>query len=769
VSEDKRPSPRGQPDDYPWRITTGSDTARQGITWEIAPGHVLLTFERDAQPGDIDRVIGSLDSKSVPVHPRLYPDAADPLTGANMRWLYLPELDDPDLPLAELFERLNALLDAFGGILRSVTPIYRVEGTTVEETAAAPIPQRLLARLTVERPDAVQRLADERGLDIRDITLGPLDDKNAERLATRLGLKSVGELRERLPTVVQLTNPDPRLSGFDLLAELDALGEEVAGVECDWRSLQTWLRSGSGSLPLSPGWNLDAIHAPDAWATTQGDPAVMVAQLDSGFDLAHADLSPGYADASQHFNAEAWAVAGGPPSSGLYDVSCAPMGDDGHGTATTGIVGASHLVGTDVHGVAPGCTLLPIALGLVPTSVEVGGGLLWAAAQGALVANMSLETVGLSYTSDALDLAWDAGMVLCAAAGNRGGATNSLPLPFPAWHPRVVAVGAAMDADGRRRAPLADGDWGSQFGFELSVVAPGVSCLTTDVTGSGGFDAVSDFITDAQATSIATPHVSGLAALIFSANPARTNAQVRSAIEGSARLFADYQVEAQAHGPASRPWHPEVGYGLIDCAAALDAATLMDFSSDPETDTDPDTDTEGNMSGTEGSATPSGVTDAEVMAIDALVATVHGSNARCLHGYLFKPEKGYTVASGPPTGGRLFLNADLDEWLDIPKGGIVRLHFYPQPETPHRGVVLWVDNGAQLEHVRRRGVSDFLSGSIVDGSSAGLGNIDLLAELLAELTDGASTSGYSTVRGPCRGYSTVRGPCRGYSTVRGPC
>jgi subtilisin family serine protease len=751
MKQEERRIPRGQPEDYPRRIITGLRAARRSVTWEIAPGHVLLAFDRDAPPDVVQRVAESLGAELISTTPGLSAASADPLAHANLRWLFVPDLADDQSETADLFARLDQLRETFGDVVRTVTPIFRVEGTAVQATACAPLHQRMLVELHDDQQDAVRREAELRGLEVRDITLGPVEDDIAERLARRIGAESVDDLRKRLPVVLQITNPDPQLRAFDLPAELEAI-EGVAAVDLDWRSLHSWLQSPGGAATQPPGWNLDAIHAPDAWNVTEGDPSVVVAVLDSGYDLAHVDFSTAFVAAGEHFNAEVWAVTGGAGGAGTYDVSTTATGGDGHGTAITGIVEASHVAGTEVRGVAPGCTVLPIALGLVPTSVEVGGGLLWAAAHGARVANMSLATIGLDYTSRALDLAWESGMVLCAAAGNGGDVSTSPLLPFPAWHPAVIAVGAVMDADGRRKVPLAPGDWGSQFGAELSVVAPGVSCETTDITGSGGFDPMADFITDAQATSIATPHVSGLAALIISDNPLRTNAQVRRAIERSCQLCPDYLASAQPRGSPARPWHSEVGYGLIDCAAALrEAATI-----DSEGDMPDDPNDNGQL------------TADDITAIDAFVASVHGSDARCLHGYLFQAPPDHNIASGQPTGGRLYLTPDLDEWLDIPTQGIVRLHVYKIHEAPYKAVVLWVSAGVQLEHVRRRGVGDFLSGSIVE-QSAGAAGVDLLADLLAQLSNGGSTSGYSTVRGPCFGYSTVRGPCFGYSTVRGPC
>jgi subtilisin family serine protease len=165
-------------------------------------------------------------------------------------------------------------------------------------------------------------------------------------------------------------------------------------------------------------------------------------------------------------------------------------------------------------------------------------------------------------------------LVLCAATGNDG--SPQAGVAFPASHINVIGVGAAnlqglpvenqtcFDNQGMASAP-----WSSQYGAGLSTLAPGVSCLTTyplstrtKVAGYG----------TACGTSLASPHVAGLATLLWSVKPSLTNVEVRRMIETNCRKVGNYAYNGTPGHP-NGSWCEEAGYGLVDCYAAFKAAT----------------------------------------------------------------------------------------------------------------------------------------------------------------------------------------------------
>src|SRR5262249_17587258 len=128
------------------------------------------------------------------------------------------------------------------------------------------------------------------------------------------------------------------------------------------------------------------------------------------------------------------------------------------------------------------------------------------------------------------------GCVLAIATGN----SNKSSINYPATLPNVLAVGASSPWDERKSPTSKDGEnwWGSNFGPELSLLAPGVKIATTDIQGAAGYGP-GNFMTNFNGTSSATPHVAAAAALILSLVPGLTEQRVREIINASAdRLTA---------------------------------------------------------------------------------------------------------------------------------------------------------------------------------------------------------------------------------------
>ncbi len=295
-------------------------------------------------------------------------------------------------------------------------------------------------------------------------------------------------------------------------------------------------------------WHLQNIKADLAWDTEKGDPSVVVAIMDTGLDTTHADLS-----------ANAWTNAGEIAANGIdddgngyvddvhgYDFAYGdsdPNDVYGHGTACAGIVAAVQDNSIGVTGVAPQSQLAGIKAandsGYFYDSANVPA-FTYCADMGFKVISMSFFADDVTPAErDAVDYCWGKGMVLVAAAGN---SLSVIPY-YPGAYEHVISVAATDSAN--------NPTWFTDYGSWVDVAAPGVGIATTTIGGG--------YTTGFAGTSGACPHVAGLAALLFAANPSATNADVRAALEDTATATS------------YAPWGGEyTNYGKIDCDAAVD-------------------------------------------------------------------------------------------------------------------------------------------------------------------------------------------------------
>jgi subtilisin family serine protease len=271
-------------------------------------------------------------------------------------------------------------------------------------------------------------------------------------------------------------------------------------------------------------WGLDAIGADAAWAVTRGA-GVVVAVIDTGVapapDLA-GRLLPGWNAIARTADA---------------------TDDNGHGTHVAGTIAEVAGNGLAEAGVAPEAWILPVKV-LDSTGAgsdaDVAAGIVWAADHGARIVNLSLGgSDASSVLADAVSYARAKGLLIVAAAGNDGGAVG-----VPARLGGVVAVGAVDSS--RARAPFSAG------GRALDLVAPGVGILQQTLDGAGGYADRS-----LSGTSMASPQVAGVAALVLAAGRVRTAA-------GVARLLARTALDLGLPGR-----DPAYGAGLVRADAAL--------------------------------------------------------------------------------------------------------------------------------------------------------------------------------------------------------
>jgi len=229
--------------------------------------------------------------------------------------------------------------------------------------------------------------------------------------------------------------------------------------------------------------------------------------------------------------------------------------DNGHGTHVCGTIAQSTNNGAYVAGVAFNCSIMPVKVmdsSGKGTDEDIIKGIKFAADNGANVINMSLGGYGANpLLEDAVNYAASKGLVICASTGNDG----REEIYYPAAYSECMAVGATNRS--KVRASY------SNYGNEIDVVAPGgqgPSDWIWQVTYATAGDHNSPFVPKGMdGTSMACPHVAGLAALIKSHNPTWTRMDIRTAIEKTCRDLG------------TTGWDEETGWGFIDAAAALGA------------------------------------------------------------------------------------------------------------------------------------------------------------------------------------------------------
>lgn len=287
------------------------------------------------------------------------------------------------------------------------------------------------------------------------------------------------------------------------------------------------------SVPNDPyysqQWGPPAIHADTAWdkVTPSQRSKVTIAILDTGINASHEDLAanivPGY---------------------NFVNNTATPTDGHGHGTHVAGIAAAIINNGRGIAGISGGSKIMPIKVlddsgsGNYSHIIQ---GIQYAADHGAQVISMSLGGPGSSRSmQDAINYAINKGVTVVAAAGNEGGAVD-----FPGNCAGVITVGA-LDSNGTRASY-------SNFGPELDVMAPGSQIYSSYINGSSSYTYMSG-------TSMATPAVAGVAALVRAANPGLTPAQVSDIIDRSA---------ADMSNPG---FDNNTGYGRVDAAQAVNLA-----------------------------------------------------------------------------------------------------------------------------------------------------------------------------------------------------
>lgn len=362
-----------------------------------------------------------------------------------------------------------------------------------------------------------RKVADISSVDTSRVVIG-LQSSDAKATVIKIIKNRKGTIIKEIPQINALVfkipkkafnelNSDPDLRKHIKYIEKDRIikipehGSEIFNVEGTERDMGVEL------TPNDPlffnQWALPMIDAPNAWGVKTGGSSIIVAIVDTGVDYTHGDL-----DANVNASL-GWDFVNNDPDA---------MDDNGHGTHVAGIVAAEMNNSIGGVGVAPDVTVMPVkvlnSMGSGWAS-NIAAGIVWAVDHDAKIVSLSLGSWFPSEViKDATHYAvYDKGALCIAAAGNDG-----LPIrTYPAAYEWVIGV-AALDSNSNRA-------YYSNYGDFVYLAAPG-----GDGCGGCPGDIVSTWPKNQYkfiaGTSMATPHVSGVAALYWAYNPAFTNKQV---------------------------------------------------------------------------------------------------------------------------------------------------------------------------------------------------------------------------------------------------
>lgn len=323
---------------------------------------------------------------------------------------------------------------------------------------------------------------------------------------------------------------------------------------------------------FSGQWGLPDIGMPNAWDITTGSPNIIVAVIDTGIDYNHPDLipnlwtnpnpngDPDYPNALHGINA----IANNSYNEG-YNNPGDPMDDDGHGTHVSGIIGAAGNNSAGISGVNWNASIMALKFldsagsGLDSDAIECINYAVKQKQGGQDVGVINASWGGNPGDGDdpalesAIQAAGDNGILFVAAAGNESNNNDISPeYPASSSQPNVVSVAATNSSDSLARF--------SNFGSStVDVAAPGTNILSTyPFPAPGGYATMSG-------TSMATPFVSGLAALMLAEKPGLSPAQLKSLMVDSADKLG-LPVKSGGRINAAKALVYAMGQGLVSCS-----------------------------------------------------------------------------------------------------------------------------------------------------------------------------------------------------------
>lgn len=289
-------------------------------------------------------------------------------------------------------------------------------------------------------------------------------------------------------------------------------------------------------------WDMRKIEAPQAWDLVKGSKDIVVAVVDTGIDYTHPDLKGGYASGGYDYVHD---------DNDPYPVGDGIGGDRGvaHGSHVAGIIGATIDNGKGIAGLAQVSIMGFRVLNDEGRGSfwDVAKGIVEAAKAGAKIINLSLGGPRGKIVEAAVNFAYTSGALVIAAAGNSGRRGVSCP----ACYDSVIAVSSTDKDD--NLSPF------SSYGPEVELAAPGGGDRTPP-EGNIYSTVPGNRYAYMRGTSMAAPHVVGVAALVWSANPKLTAEQVR-------KILCDSADDLGSHGKDEK-----FGCGRVNAYKAVKAA-----------------------------------------------------------------------------------------------------------------------------------------------------------------------------------------------------
>jgi subtilisin family serine protease len=347
--------------------------------------------------------------------------------------------------------------------------------------------------------------------------------------------------------------------------------------------------SGTWGQPYADLWGLQAINAPAAWDTAQGD-GIVVAVIDTGVDYNHPDLADNiWANpneiAGNFFDDDGNGFTDDFHGWNFLNNSNDPLDDNGHGTHVAGTIAAEGNNGIGVIGVAWHAKIMPLkGFDSSGTGFDftLAPAIMYAANNGADVINASWDATsniavfGNSQTiEEAIQYAASLGVVFVASAGNSSQDASNF---FPANSPEAITVASS--------SPFGNFSFFSNFGSKIDITAPGEDILSLQAANTFQGQPVIDGYTRMTGTSMAAAHVSGVVALILSQNPGYSPDIIRTILRGSATpvnfdpRFGPGNLNASAVLALQNPQTAKIT-AIVPGASPVDPITIQGTASGP--------------------------------------------------------------------------------------------------------------------------------------------------------------------------------------------
>lgn len=438
--------------------------------------------------------------------------------------------------------------------------IISTYATNVGNAATSEItPGELLIRLTPEAAKELQRL------------------HSKSEISALLTKHNIESQRPIFPLSIRSSNLQRTyLLRFSITADLKTLKAAFVDSDLIEEVSYNYLRP-TLTDPIVPNdpqypeqWSLPSIKLPETWAIEKGDKQVVIAIVDSGIDYRHEDLKQkiwvnpgeipeneldddgnGYID-----DIHGWDFTDAPnvqAEGDFIDGDNEPIDESGHGTHVAGIAGAMPDNDIGIAGVAWNCPLMAVRAGLSLGDSsrlqddDSAAAIVYATDNGASIINMSWGSSQHSFViQDAINYAHSHGVVLIGAAGNSKESDSF----FPAAYRNVISVASTTQNKERFHR--------TNFGASVDIGAPGNGILSTQINNN---------YRTLTGTSMAAPHVAGVAALMLSKRPALTHEEVRQILINTSDVIL--QKDSDESDPKL------VGAGTLNAERALLSSGVM--------------------------------------------------------------------------------------------------------------------------------------------------------------------------------------------------